>query len=458
MTGIELPAGIQHGTPEGFTAGCRKEKDCPASYEHGMCCLYAHVRSTTDVRYFKAKARDPRPAAIARQLGITPLDGGVAEKEAHVDELFANRSAGYRYRTRKPAPTPTPAHPKEPTMPTPADVAKTTKKTQHTAPKTAAATPLTTDKWTHGLSAAKKATRLSEIRTWCRTHGYPGVPTHGRIPQDALAAYDNAHPTELTPTEIEADKNAAEARAAIAAATATEDAAQPLAESAHDSDPQEDAGTPAIETEAPTAPSEPAAEDEAMGHPTNTGADAITIEEALAEGTEIPAGNDYTDKLDEARERAHAATPAELADIFGVDVDDIPVGFNFGATYENARQRFDGLTREITEQLYAETHPEQPRPEWATVAISEDVERARATAVRLEQELAEAERQRDEAQRSMILALRQWADGRAELEQLRLELAAMTSLAQASRRSNYAIANMRRAQASQHRRWLRRGN
>lgn len=69
-----LPVGTIHGTPEGHEAGCKGDRaHCPAEVQHGMSCTSAFVRSTTTPdRYFKAKARDPRPAAIARTLGYKP--------------------------------------------------------------------------------------------------------------------------------------------------------------------------------------------------------------------------------------------------------------------------------------------------------------------------------------------------------------------------------------------------
>lgn len=427
MDTVALAEGIEHGTPEGYQAGCRKEKTCPALYTHGMCCLYAHVRSTTDVRYFKAKARDPRPAAIAAALGIKSPEPAVVVVEAAVDDEFASKPPGYHYRTRHRAPAaptpaepPAPTHPKEPAMPTPADVAAAT-----TPKPRAKKTPPTP-----APASGRTKTEIHAIREWAQAQGLP-IGTAGRIPKRILDAYDTAHP---------------------------EDAARPLAESSHDSAPQEDAGAPVIEREAPTAPSEPAAEDEEMGHPQLTETeieadknaaearaalaaandDAIAIEEALAEGADIIqatilsegrvvgqlaleaalTGNDYNDVLDEARDRAHAPTPAELAEIFGVPVDAVVPH----TTYENAQQRADGLKRELTEQLYAEAHPEQPRPEWADVAIAEDVEKARNIAVRLEQELAQAEAERDTARAALDLTLQKWATEREKAGALRLRL------------------------------------
>lgn len=70
---VELPAGVDHGTPAGFTTGCRKPASCPAVYWHGMCCQYAHVREMTDNRYHAARRADPAPSAIARALGFRPV-------------------------------------------------------------------------------------------------------------------------------------------------------------------------------------------------------------------------------------------------------------------------------------------------------------------------------------------------------------------------------------------------
>lgn len=74
MAPVTLPPGTEHGTPAGHEAGCKGDRaGCPAEYTHGMTCTIAYVRErTTPDRYYKARARDPRPEAIARTLGIRP--------------------------------------------------------------------------------------------------------------------------------------------------------------------------------------------------------------------------------------------------------------------------------------------------------------------------------------------------------------------------------------------------
>lgn len=102
----------------------------------------------------------------------------------------------------------------------------------------------------HGLSCRKAATLSAG------DYQYQKLVRRGATPAEIADALGlNPDTTAPTPKPGRAP-------------AATPKPAQPLAERAHDTAPQEDAGTPAIETEAPTAPSEPAAEVEAMGHPT----------------------------------------------------------------------------------------------------------------------------------------------------------------------------------------------
>lgn len=227
MSTVELPAGVHHGTPEGYAAGCNKDrKDCPALAEHGMSCTIAYVRSMTDVRYFKAKTRDPRAAAIARYLGIHPPTSADLEADIRRDHL---RIEG----TPMPKPPKAP-NPRAKNKPTPA--APT-----HAAPGdgTPARATLTMADFTRGLSQSATRERGREIRAWLRAHGYPGLADRGIVPPSALYAYLLEHPGATDP-------------------------AQPLAEQSHD--PR--GNTPAPADGAAAAPAKStAAEGENMGHP-----------------------------------------------------------------------------------------------------------------------------------------------------------------------------------------------
>lgn len=250
MTVFELPEGVEHGTPEGFAAGCRKDTACPALRTHGMACTYAHVRSQTDPRYFKAKVRDPRPAAIARALGITPdrartdvqadrtNDATEPETRIHQAGVYGRHDpkttatvaaalAGDPHPTshrhhRKDAAQPL-AESSQDRMPVivPADAPSespaqvelddagrreemghplTTPEPEEPAvPNEPLPVPLTTDRWTNGLSVAGKTAKLREIREWARQHGHD-VPVKGKIPQAALADYAASEDAGEMPT------------------------------------------------------------------------------------------------------------------------------------------------------------------------------------------------------------------------------------------------------------------
>jgi hypothetical protein len=180
-----------------------------------MACTYAHVRSQTDPRYFKAKVRDPRPAAIARALGIqppAPADLNRVERddrrrstpaapepaqplaESSQDRMLVIvpadapsespaqvelDDAGRREEMGHPLTTPEPEEPAVPNEPLPV--------------------PLTTDRWTNGLSVAGKTAKLREIREWARQHGHD-VPVKGKIPQAALADYAASEDAGEMPT------------------------------------------------------------------------------------------------------------------------------------------------------------------------------------------------------------------------------------------------------------------
>lgn len=185
MSGADLfEDGYPHGTVEGYAGGC-KGGSCPAGVEHGLSCKRAQQLSAGDYRYKRLVREGLTPAQIAEHLNEHPHELGHAPdrqpKRRDID-------AALPITTTRPMRTP-----EEHTMPTPKDIAKPASK-----PTTTAASdfetfekpaPLTTDRWTNGLAPKAKTARLAEIRDWCRANGFPGLPTHGKIPQDALAAY-----------------------------------------------------------------------------------------------------------------------------------------------------------------------------------------------------------------------------------------------------------------------------
>lgn len=407
---VELPSGVRHGTPEGHLAGCKGERaNCPALAEHGMSCTYAYVRSTTTPdRYYKAKARNPEPREIARTLGFRPTT-----PEQVLAEVSAADAALHKPRPRKPtpprertAPMPEPTIEPTPTVdeqpaPTPvddapadaaapteyssADVRRWAQETgttvpahgpipkavtiayelahgiEHRAPaQTPKSTPdkpehLTLADFTRGLTQIASRERGREIRTWLRHRGND-ISDKGVVPSEMLHRYLAAHPGALTP-------------------------AQPLAERSQD--PSDTIPTPVDEVAAATPPEAPA-EGEDMGHP----------EPAPLEHTEATA-----ELIDQVRDRIDMPHPESVVADFSTIIE---------------RIRENTIT---VDEAYARSGL-GTRPEWADVAISEDVNRANA-----ERDAAIAERDRA---RSLAIALDHAHDAaiaRAETAEHALELA-----------------------------------
>jgi hypothetical protein len=424
--------GYPHGTVQGYTDGCRGGA-CPTGIEFGLSCKRAKMLAAGDYRYSRLVAEGKTPAEIAAIIDdrTTPTTAAPSREETPA--------------MTEPTPAPKPAPPKKPLTATPVAVNIDVTEISGNFEPFRKPTPLSTDKYTKGLSAAQKRARLTEIRDWCRRHGFPGVPSHGRIPQDALAAYDDAYEgrigigTGFTDTLDEA------------CARATEPEPIEAEETIADSGADETPDTPTFDD--------------------NEAIDALHT--AIA--TEI------SDKLD-ADLAAQAVIPVKVQDNATAQMNAIVSrlrarSVTVGADLDLPETATDGAQVDTdTPETDTETpESDTERPEWATVTISQDVERARSLTARiwdeadqLEEQLTQALAERDAAQRSMILALRQWADKHAELQQLRtqharelhgmrLHLAAAEQSAHAARRANYAIAQMRRLSESARRRG-KRGN
>lgn len=464
--------GYPHGTVEGYNGGCRGGS-CPAGVEHGLSCKRAKMLAAGDYRYPRLVQQGLTPAEIAAALAETPHVASPAPKkpEPTDDEL----DAAFAAKRHTPATTLATTEPEENVMPTPADVAAGKKRAADlvaeaipTAPaaettdrsKHAASLP-TTEKWTAGLSQRAKTAKIKEIRGWCRANGFPGVPTHGMIPKEALAAYDAAHPDATTPDiQIPTERLTAYLN---------------------------DRETPKVA---------PAAEVGAAGSPsTGEDIDAVAVEVALATGSQLGTfGNDFTDVLDEARERSieeHVAVDDDerprgltttpqvgmrawlryddgVAVVRAVDGDNVIVSFLPDPRDEEAWESIDWLDT-VTDPQPADkfsydwfgsddmakdldawekagrawrtpTHLPEPatatpepdttapavdtpapagdieRPEWADITIPKDIARARGWAMHYEQELADTVEQRDAAYRSLELVLRQWGELREQLD------------------------------------------
>jgi len=482
---IELPSGVRHGTPEGHLAGCKGERaNCPALAEHGMSCTYAYVRSTTTPdRYFKAKARNPEPREIARTLGFRPTtpEQALADVAAADAQLPAPRKpAPHRERTAPmpepiiepeptnvdelPAPepetiqTPTVDEPTEPPAPAPApeysssDVRRWAKETgtdvpahgpipkhvaiayelahdiEHQAPAVIAASApgkpekLTLAAFTRGLTQRAAAERGAQIRDWLR-HRNHDVADKGVIPSDLLRRYLDEHPDALTP-------------------------AQPLAERSQD--PSDDTPAPADEVAAAT-PDEAPAEGEDMGHPRQSevqptigarawlrhddGVGIVRLTMAVDEGPVIKVRVSwFPDPRDEDGWKTYLNRISPWIDASEFHFDALPAGAMTPAELvqlEAGAQHVEA-TAELIDQVRDRIDMPRPepivddlavdRPEWADVAISEDVnraiaerdqaiaelDRARSLAIALDQAHDAAIARAETAERALELALRSW--------------------------------------------------
>ncbi len=61
----------EHGTVDGYRAGCRGSH-CPAGEEHGLSCVLANTYAAGNWNYMKALRRGLTPAEIAAELGLHP--------------------------------------------------------------------------------------------------------------------------------------------------------------------------------------------------------------------------------------------------------------------------------------------------------------------------------------------------------------------------------------------------
>lgn len=389
---IELPSGVRHGTPEGHLAGCKGERaNCPAVAEHGMSCTYAYVRSTTTPdRYFKAKARNPEPREIARTLGFRPTtpEQALADVAAADAQLPAPRKpAPHRERT---APMPEPIIEPEPTN-----------VDELPAPEPETIQTPTVDEPTEPPAPEYSS---SDVRRWAKETG-TDVPTHGPIPKDVAIAYELAHDIDhQAPAVTAAPAPARPEKLTLAGFTrgltqraAAERGAQIRDWLRHRNHDVADKGV---------IPSDLLRRylDE---HP-----DALTPAQSLAERSQDP--SDYTPApADEVAAATPHETPAEGEDMGHPEPAPLEHTDATAELIDQVRDRIDIPRLEpVVDDLAVD------RPEWADVAISEDVNRATA-----ERDQATAERDRA---RSLALSLDHAHDAaidRAETAERALELA-----------------------------------
>lgn len=170
MSNVILSEDIEHGTPEGYKAGCRGT-GCPAGREYGFSCSKAAIENRSNFTYRKLRSEGLTPAQIAERLAAP-----AAPAKAEAPRPKA--------RPRPPAPRPvqdeTPAVPPAPPVPEPASAAPAPTPTEpkpERPPRTSQPAP--------------KATQ-AEIRAWARERGYE-VSERGVVRREISDHYYEVH-------------------------------------------------------------------------------------------------------------------------------------------------------------------------------------------------------------------------------------------------------------------------
>ncbi|MBW9118867.1 Lsr2 family protein [Microbacterium trichothecenolyticum] len=406
---------LEHGTPEGYDAGCTSDIDCPAFYVHGMSCQSARIRHvSSEMRYLRLWALGRTSTQIARELGFNPeasRAGVLADTRPDYREALRRtierNAARYAHLTPS-TPTSEPT-PKENPMPTPADVAKTSKPLTvepvpeisddtivdaPATPKTPRQSPVTKPAkkragHTPPPSASAGFTKPERLacRAWAAANGHE-LGTAGRIPAAIVDAWVAAgKPTaEQQPTKIGDQVTLSKEELALAAASPAIDLDKLFPGAAQ-------AISDRVDEQLATAAIEAAEFDEAM-EKARQRAELDQLNRDADGEPDLP--EDIVDRIVEA-------TAAE-ADIVAADWVPVPAEFERHANLKG------------------------PRPDWSDVTIPEDIERARAIAVRLEQELAHTEEELRSARNAVDVVLTKWDDDttalKTQIHRLEIDLAA----------------------------------
>lgn len=188
-----LDDSFPHGTQLGYQAGCRGNI-CPAGDEYGLSCKRAHQLHAGDYRYQKLVKRGLAPADIALELGLIP-------DNPTTDVVPAKN------KPQPPAPTdaaqPLAERSQDPSDNTPAP-----------ADEVAAATPQETpaegEDMGHLIPVAEPKPAIpsqSIIRAWARDNGIDVNP-RGPVRTDVVDAYLAAHATPTPSPVTDADLDA----------------------------------------------------------------------------------------------------------------------------------------------------------------------------------------------------------------------------------------------------------
>nr|WP_274635555.1 hypothetical protein [Microbacterium bovistercoris] len=374
---MATPQHLEHGTPEGYDRGCRKDRDCPALYVHGMSCFTAHIRYiSSERRYLELRARRLPSTVIAQRLGFLPEPRPID----HDDRSTM---------------TSTP-------QPTPADAA---------AADAAAA---------RRAAEQRRTPALADVEPFHRTRNLPKLLFSDLPPASRRDCRAWAQHAGHTTADKGALKNSI-VKAWIAAGSPT-----PAQAAAPDPDP---GTTPAVVVVDDDTPARVRARIRDWAHDVGVpcpdyGRIPARVIEAYEAGD--PAlGMPHPDE--EARlaraeqtasdlEQVRVAAEANLEDdidweMAAANVDDAeqlrarPATEPFAELLDQVRDRID-----MPRPDQPVDSNEIPRPDWGTVAESVDVERARSLAARLWDELELAEQRATTAENALALTLRKWQD------------------------------------------------
>lgn len=388
-----------HGTAEGFDAGCRGGA-CPADIEFGMSCKRAKTLSRGDFRYNRLVAAGRTPAEIAAELdGREPTSAAQPLAERSNDpepQEGAQQPAAEEEAPAEGTPAAEgeemghPTTPEETTMPTPNDAARASKPLTAVAPRIAA-------------SEVNDKT----IRAWAQHHGIDVNP-RGKVRTDVADQFRAAH-------DIYADTIPDEPTTEPEPAVETPD-------TAHRSDLLDETRKRIDE---PIILSEEAAEriEAAIDEEIAAAADATAAE--VLDDADLPSialgHGAWMDDEERAWRKAIAdqirrnCTPSSEAYAKGGDY--LVYGVADWIEDPPAWSRFEtpAPSGAVTAGAGPVVDIPGPHPEWAHVAISEDVERARNIAVMLEQEVARLQADvartttdRDTALAALSTALVKW--------------------------------------------------
>lgn len=415
---------LEHGTPEGYDRGCTRHDRCPALPVHGLTCETAHIRfATGERRYMALRARNLPAMVIAERLGMTPPR---AEQQLSVEEQIEAYAIAKAERDRAAAAAAT-------ETPGGGEAVDEDHLGVAGAPATAAPgptpepTPAVCPECTAGKHGNCDGTAWDLIADELTTGSCHHDPENTPDNQEQTMPKRKTEPTSTPATKPEpptgfetfakpkpvdgSGRTKAERAEIRAWAEANGWTIGTTGRIPRDVIAAYDAAKTSEPTPAPAAsPTSPLGEDAAARFQELAKANTVTADEVLNDvrGQEAETLDDNevgeyvyaeaSDALDETRERIGDLNPTDLT--------------------------ADGAIVPTIET----------RPEWAEVAISDDVERARDLAARLEAENAILLEQLHTTSVALEIALRSWAAADDKLATERAQAAGASTIRRAANR------------------------